>query len=150
MKIKTIVTDPALLEYGVPARASVGSAGLDLRAMFEAPSMILRPGAVVSVPTGMRIWIEDPIFVGMVFARSGLGTKGVVLGNGTGIIDADYQGPLTLSLLNRSQVPIQINRGDRVAQLVVVPVAAAELEVVESFEAETERGEGGFGSTGAA
>lgn len=159
MKLKTIVTDPRLSEFGLPQRATVGSAGLDLRAMkfrvlgspgwLETSNAKVMPGKQVQVNTGLRVWIEDPAYVGLVFARSGLGTKGLVLGNGTGVIDADYQGDLILTLWNRSTAPIQINRGDRVAQMVVLGVAPAEIEVVDDFEAATDRGDGGHGSTGA-
>ena len=150
MKLQAVVTDLALHEFGLPQRSTPGSAGLDLRAMIEPSYKILQPGKQIQVSTGLKVWIKDPAWVGLVFARSGLGVKGLVLANGTGVIDADYQGPLLLTLLNRSGAPIQINRGDRVAQLVMVPCAATEIEVVEAFDAATDRAAGGHGSTGAA
>lgn len=149
-KIKAIVTDPALHKYGLPKRETPGSAGLDLRAMIGSPSLTIVPGGVVVISTGLRIWVEDPSYVAFAVPRSGLGNRGLVLGNLIGTIDADYQGDLKLSLWNRSQQAITITRGERVAQLLVVPIATPELEIVDDFEAVTERGANGFGSTGAA
>lgn len=150
MEIQVKVRDPRVLGHGLPENQTVGSAGLDLRVFFEGNGvMSLRPGETVLVDTGINIWIKDPNYAGFMFARSGLGHKGLVLGNGTGIIDSDYQGPLKISLHNRSQEVIAINSGDRVAQLVIMPVASGyALRCVTEFEDETARGEGGFGSTG--
>ncbi len=148
MKIRMIVTDNGLHEFGLPSFATPGSAGIDLRAMFDAPSITIQPGEVFKVSTGLRVYVEDPGYAAFAMPRSGTGTKGLVLGNLIGLIDSDYQGPLTLSLWNRSSSPIHISRGDRVAQLVVVPVAQYQVEYVEDFGVETERGQGGYGSTG--
>lgn len=148
MNLKIIITEPRITKFGLPKVETEGSAGIDLRAMLPTGSFVLMPGGVLKVDTGLRVWIEDPGYVGFVFARSGLGSKGLVLGNGTGVIDSDYQGPLTVTLWNRSETAIQINDGDRVAQLVVVPVANITPVFCDSFDLQTERGEGGFGSTG--
>jgi dUTP pyrophosphatase len=135
--------------FPLPAYATAGSAGLDLRAMIEA-TLILAPGESVLVPSGIAIHLNDPGLCAMVLPRSGLGHKhGLVLGNLVGLIDADYQGPLMISLWNRSAAPCSVQPGDRVAQLVVMPVARVALREVQSFEAST-RGEGGFGHTGTA
>ena len=131
----------------LPAYATAGSAGLDLRACIEAP-LVLAPGAAELVPTGIAIHIGDPGHAAMILPRSGLGHKhGIVLGNLVGLIDSDYQGPLMVSCWNRGQAPFTIEPFERIAQLVVVPVVQAEFRVVASFEA-SERGVGGFGSTG--
>ncbi|HNR91591.1 MAG TPA: dUTP diphosphatase [Dokdonella sp.] len=132
---------------GVLARATEGSAGMDLRAMVEAPR-VLEPGATDLVPSGIAIHIGDASVCAVVLPRSGLGHRhGIVLGNGTGLIDADYQGPLMVSLWNRSAEAFTIVPGERIAQLVFMPVVHAELVVVEGFTPST-RGEGGFGSSG--
>lgn len=153
MEIQVKVRDPRVLGHGLPEVQTIGSAGLDLRVFLDpeggAEQGVLRPGDTKMFDTGINIWIKDPNYAGFVFARSGLGHKGLVLGNGTGIIDSDYQGPLKLSLFNRSKEKIVVNSGDRVAQLVIVPVASGyTLRCVTDFEDETARGEGGFGSTG--
>lgn len=136
-------------EFPLPARATVGSAGMDLRAMLDAP-LALESGACELLPTGLAIHIADPGLAGMVLPRSGLGHKhGIVLGNGTGLIDSDYQGELKVSVWNRSSDAYVIQPGERVAQLVIVPVIAAELELVDAFD-DSVRGVGGFGSTGTA
>lgn len=150
MDIEVIVTNPDVVKHGLPAAQTVGSAGLDLRVFFPEPwPLDLAPGEQVVLDTGLRIWIKDPQYAGFMFARSGLGVKGVVLGNGTGVIDADYQGPLKVCLWNRGNESIEINNGDRVAQLVIMPVASGyNLKLVNDFSDGTERGQGGFGSTG--
>jgi len=131
----------------LPAYATAGSAGLDLRACIDAP-IVLAPGAAELLPTGIAIHIGDPGHAAMILPRSGLGHKhGIVLGNLVGLIDSDYQGPLMVSCWNRGQRPFTIEPFDRIAQLVVVPVVQAEFRVVASFDA-SGRGGGGFGSTG--
>jgi dUTP pyrophosphatase len=131
----------------LPAYATAGSAGLDLRACIDAP-IVLAPGAAELLPTGIAIHIGDPGHAAMILPRSGLGHKhGIVLGNLVGLIDSDYQGPLMVSCWNRGQAPFTIEPFERIAQLVVVPVVRAEFRVVASFDA-SGRGSGGFGSTG--
>ncbi|HEX7341377.1 MAG TPA: dUTP diphosphatase [Rhodanobacteraceae bacterium] len=131
----------------LPGHATDGSAGMDLRAAVEAP-LTLAPGESALVPSGIAIHIGDPGWCALILPRSGLGHKhGLVLGNLVGLIDADYQGPLMISCWNRSREPFTIAPGDRVAQLLLVPVGHARLTRVESF-APSARGEGGFGSTG--
>ena len=127
-------------EFPLPAYATEGSAGLDLRALIETP-MTVEAGQTVLIPTGISIYIA-------ILPRSGLGHKnGIVLGNLVGLIDSDYQGPLMVSLWNRSDKPFKIEVGDRIAQLVFMPVVQASFNIVENFE-QTERGEGGFGHSG--
>jgi dUTP pyrophosphatase len=140
--------DPRLgREWPLPAHATEGSAGLDLRAALDAP-LTLAPGDAALVPSGMAIHIGDPGLCAVILPRSGLGHKhGIVLGNGTGLIDADYQGPLMISVWNRGCEPFTIEPGDRIAQLVLLPVVRAQLQVVDTFD-ESARGEGGFGHTG--
>ena len=131
----------------LPAYATAGSAGLDLRACIDAP-IVLAPGAAELLPTGIAIHIGDPGHAALILPRSGLGHKhGIVLGNLVGLIDSDYQGPLMVSCWNRGQAPFTIEPFERIAQLVVVPVVQAEFRVVASFDA-SGRGSGGFGSTG--
>jgi len=131
----------------MPAYATTGSAGLDLRACVEAP-LTLEPGQTELIPTGMSIFIEDPSLCAMILPRSGLGHKhGIVLGNLVGLIDSDYQGQLFVSCWNRGQTTFTVEPGERIAQLVLVPVVQADFEFVEEFT-ETDRGEGGFGSSG--
>lgn len=131
----------------LPAYATEGSAGMDLRACIEHP-VSLGPGATHLVPTGIAIHLEDPGLAAVILPRSGLGHKhGLVLGNLVGLIDSDYQGELMVSCWNRSGVAYTISPGERIAQLVVIPVVQARLAVVEEFVAST-RGEGGFGHTG--
>ena len=133
--------------WPMPAYATAASAGLDLRAALDAP-LVLQPGDAALVPSGLAIHLADPTLCALVLPRSGLGHRhGIVLGNGTGLIDADYQGPLLISLWNRGHEAFTIEPGDRVAQLVVVPIVRAALQVVDTFE-ESERGGGGFGHTG--
>lgn len=134
-------------EFPLPTYATEGSAGLDLRAILDAP-LVLAPGDTQLISTGLSIYIEDPDKCAMILPRSGLGHKhGIVLGNSVGLIDSDYQGPLMVSCFNRSKEAYTINPGDRIAQLVIVPVVQVGFELVESFD-ETERGEGGFGHSG--
>lgn len=134
-------------EFPLPTYATTGSAGLDLRAMIDAP-LTVAAGQTVLIPTGISIYIADPALAAMILPRSGLGHKnGIVLGNLVGLIDADYQGPLMVSLWNRSQEDFTVNVGDRIAQLVFVPVVQAQFNLVSEFVA-TERGEGGFGHSG--
>ena len=134
-------------EWPLPAHATDGSAGLDLRAAIDAP-LALAGGATALVATGIAIHIADPALCAMVLPRSGLGHRhGLVLGNGTGLIDSDYQGPLMVSLWNRSGEAYVVQPGDRIAQLVLLPVVHARLRVVDTFE-DSARGAGGFGHTG--
>jgi dUTP pyrophosphatase len=131
----------------LPAYATGGSAGLDLRACLDEP-LTLRPGDSSLVPTGLAIHVGDPGYAAVIIPRSGLGHKhGIVLGNLVGLIDSDYQGQLLVSCWNRGREPFVVNPLERIAQLVVIPVVQVELNVVESFE-ESARGAGGFGSTG--
>ena len=139
-------------DWPLPAYATEASAGLDLRAALD-DALVLQPGDVALVPTGLAIHIDDPGLCAMVLPRSGLGHKhGIVLGNGTGLIDADYQGPLMISVWNRGQAAYTIAPGDRIAQLVVAPVTRVHVELREALDelGDTERGVGGFGSTGVA
>ena len=133
----------------LPAYATPGSAGLDLRACLDAP-LKLDPGQTALIPTGIAIHIGDPGLAAVILPRSGLGHKhGIVLGNLVGLIDSDYQGPLMVSCWNRGHAPFVVEPLERIAQLVIVPVVQARFRRVESFET-SHRGEGGFGSTGKA
>jgi len=135
------------IRSSLPSYATDGAAGMDLRACIDAP-IALAPGDTSLVPTGIAIHIGDPGYAAILLPRSGLGHKhGIVLGNLVGLIDADYQGPLMVSCWNRGREPYVLNPFDRLAQLVVVPVARAAFHVVDAFDA-SERGEAGFGSTG--
>jgi len=142
------ILDPRMgAEFPLPAPATDGSAGVDLRAMLEQP-LTLEPGQAELIPTGISIHIEDPGYAGMILPRSGLGHKhGLVLGNLVGLIDADYQGPLMVSCWNRGRTAYTVEIGERLAQLVIVPVVQPRFRVVEDF-ASSERGAGGFGSSG--
>jgi dUTP pyrophosphatase len=141
------VLDARMAEH-LPAYATAGSAGLDLRACIDAP-MVLEPGQSALIPTGLSIHIGDPGLAAMLLPRSGLGHKhGIVLGNLVGLIDSDYQGPLMVSCWNRGVATYTVQPLERIAQMVIVPVVQASFRRVESFDAST-RGEGGFGSTGA-
>jgi len=134
-------------EFPLPAYATHGSAGMDLRACLNAP-LLLEPGRAELIPTGLAIYVEDPSLAAIILPRSGLGHKqGIVLGNLVGLIDSDYQGQLMVSCWNRGREPYTINPGERIAQLVVMPVVQVELQVVEDF-AQTSRGAGGFGHSG--
>jgi dUTP pyrophosphatase len=140
------ILDPRMKDF-LPAYATGGSAGLDLRACVDAP-LTLEPGQTVLVPTGLAIHIADPGYAAMILPRSGLGHKnGIVLGNLVGLIDSDYQGQLMVSTWNRGQSAFTLQPMDRLAQLVVVPVVQVGFKVVEEF-ASSDRGAGGFGSTG--
>ena len=132
----------------LPQYATPGSAGLDLRACLDAP-LVLQPGQSELIPTGLSIYIQDPGLAAMLLPRSGLGHKhGIVLGNLVGLIDSDYQGQLMVSCWNRSDVSFTIEPMERIAQMVIVPVVQARFNVVEDFGDVTERGAGGYGSTG--
>jgi dUTP pyrophosphatase len=134
-------------EWPMPAYATEHSAGLDLRAALESP-LELAPGDTALIPSGLAIHLADPTLCAVILPRSGLGHRhGIVLGNGTGLIDADYQGPLMISTWNRGREAFTISPGDRIAQLVVLPIVRATLQVVDTFE-ESARGSGGFGHTG--
>ena len=132
-----------LPSYGTP-----GSAGLDLRACID-EAIEIAPGQTMLVPTGLAIYVEDPRYAAFILPRSGLGHKhGIVLGNLVGLIDSDYQGQLMVSAWNRSSTAFTIAPMERIAQLVVVPVVQAQFKIVEEFPAVSQRGEGGYGSTG--
>jgi dUTP pyrophosphatase len=148
MKLKFKILDPRIgKDFGIPKYQTLGSAGLDLVACVDS-QLILSPNQSTIIPSGISIFIEDSNFAGMVIPRSGLGAKkGLVCGNLMGLIDSDYQGPLSISLWNRSDEEIFIEPGDRVAQLVIIKVAQVGLEEVSEFT-ETSRGIKGFGSTG--
>jgi len=134
-------------QYPLPAYATVGSAGLDLRACLKEPQT-LKPGDTVLIPSGIAIHIEDNGYAAMLLPRSGLGHKhGIVLGNLVGLIDSDYQGEVMVSCWNRGQSDFTIQPGDRIAQMVIVPVVRAKFEVVTEFD-ESTRGTGGFGHSG--
>ncbi len=134
-------------EFPLPAYATPGSAGLDLRACLDQP-LTITPGETTLLPTGLAIHIGDANLCATVLPRSGLGHKhGIVLGNLVGLIDSDYQGQLMVSMWNRGQESFTINPGDRIAQLVFMPVIQAEFNIVSDFE-QSERGEGGFGHSG--
>jgi len=140
------VLDERMSEH-LPHYATAGSAGLDLRACLDT-ALVLEPGQAALVPTGLAIHIGDPGLAAMILPRLGLGHKhGIVLGNGTGLIDSDYQGPLMVSCWNRGSTAFTIQPMERIAQMVIVPVVQAAFRRVEAFESST-RGEGGFGSTG--
>lgn len=135
-------------EISMPSYGTQGSAGLDLKAMIDKP-LTLKSGQTELISTGLSIYLNDPGFAGFILPRSGLGhKKGLVLGNLVGLIDSDYQGPLMVSLWNRSFTDITINPGDAIAQYVVMPVHQIALNVVDEFDEETIRGSGGFGHTG--
>lgn len=149
MKIDVKILDSRIAAQ-FPTYATPGSAGLDLRACLEAP-LTLAPNAWQLVPTGMAIHLADPGYAAMILPRSGLGHKhGIVLGNLVGLIDSDYQGQLMVSAWNRSSVAFTIEPMERIAQLVIVPVLQAQFNIVQEFPAASERGEGGYGSTGKA
>jgi dUTP pyrophosphatase len=147
MKLDVKILDARLRE-AMPAYATPGSAGLDLRACLDAP-LTLQANAWQLVPTGMAIHLNDPLYAALILPRSGLGHKhGIVLGNLVGLIDSDYQGQLMVSAWNRSDVAFTIEPMERIAQLVIVPVVQAQFNLVDEFAAASERGEGGYGSTG--
>lgn len=148
-KIDVKILDPRVGEqFPLPTYATSGSAGLDLRACLD-DAVELAPGATTLVPTGLAIHIADPSLAAVILPRSGLGHKyGVVLGNLVGLIDSDYQGQLMVSAWNRSQTAFTLQPMDRLAQLVIVPVVQAQFNLVDDFADASERGEGGYGSTG--
>nr|WP_197054484.1 dUTP diphosphatase [Nitrosococcus oceani] len=147
-KVQLKILDSRLgKEFPLPDYATAGAAGLDLRACIERPLAIL-PGATKLIPTGLAIYIADPRFAAVLLPRSGLGHKqGIVLGNLVGLIDSDYQGEILVSCWNRGAEPFTLAVGERIAQMIFVPVVQMEFEQVETFTA-TLRGEGGFGHTG--
>ena len=146
--IQLKILDPRLgTTFEMPDYATEGSAGMDLRACVD-QNMLIAPGQTVLVPTGLSIYIADPALAAVLLPRSGLGHKhGIVLGNLTGLIDSDYQGPLMVSLWNRGDQAFTVQPGDRIAQMVFVPVVQAAFEVVDEFDSSA-RAEGGFGHTG--
>jgi dUTP pyrophosphatase len=148
LDVELKILDPRLGDsIPLPEAATAGSAGMDLRAALDAP-LVLQPGDSALVPSGIAIHIGDPGWCALIVPRSGLGHKqGLVMGNLVGVIDADYQGPLMISCWNRGREPVTIGVGDRIAQLLLVPVAQARLNIVAEF-APSARGAGGFGSTG--
>jgi dUTP pyrophosphatase len=147
MLIDVKIIDPRMAEQ-LPAYATPGSAGLDLRACLDEP-LTLAPNAWQLVPTGLAVHLADPAYAAMLLPRSGLGHKhGIVLGNLVGLIDSDYQGQLMVSCWNRSPTAFTIEPMERIAQMVIVPVVQAQFRVVEDFTAASERGAGGYGSTG--
>jgi len=138
----------ARIQGQLPAYATPGSAGLDLRACIHAP-LTLAPNTWDLIPTGIAIHIQDPGYAALILPRSGLGHKhGIVLGNLVGLIDSDYQGPLMVSAWNRSSTAFTLEPMERLAQLVIVPVVQAQFNVVQEFTTASERGQGGYGSTG--
>ena len=147
-RLKVRVIDARIgTTWPLPAYATEGSAGLDLRAILDSP-VVLEPGATALLPTGLAIHVEDPGLAALILPRSGLGHKhGIVLGNLVGLIDSDYQGQLMVSCWNRGQTAFTVQPGERIAQLVVVPVVQVELDLVEDF-AGSARGAGGFGHSG--
>jgi dUTP pyrophosphatase len=147
-KIELKILDPRVgKEFALPEYATSGSAGLDLRACID-QEIDLQPGQTELIPTGIAIHIGDPALAAVILPRSGLGHKhGIVMGNLVGLIDSDYQGQLFVSTWNRGQQGFQIKPGERLAQLVFVPVVQAEFEIVEEFD-QSDRGEGGFGHSG--
>ena len=146
MKIDVKILDPRMAEQ-LPTYATPGSAGLDLRACLDAP-LTLQPNAWQLVPTGIAVYLKDPGYAALILPRSGLGHKhGIVLGNLVGLIDSDYQGELMVSAWNRGNETFTIEPGERIAQLIIVPVHQVAFDIVEEFTV-TERGDGGFGSSG--
>lgn len=145
MKVKAKILNEAIRNH-LPTYGTVGSAGLDLRAVIDSP-IAIAPNQVVKIGTGLSIWLENSGYASMILPRSGMGHKGLVLGNLVGLIDSDYQGELIISAWNRSETAIVVNPMDKIAQLVVVPVVQLELDIVEEFSA-TDRGANGFGHTG--
>ena len=142
-----IIDDRVGKQFTLPTYATEGSAGVDLRACMDA-AITLEAGSTILIPTGMAIYIAEPNIAATILPRSGLGhTHGIVLGNLVGLIDSDYQGPLMISMWNRGQTAFTIEPGDRIAQLVFLPVIRPAFEIVEHFQT-TARGENGFGSSG--
>ncbi|MFZ4859956.1 MAG: dUTP diphosphatase [Desulfuromonadaceae bacterium] len=148
-KIETKIMNPLIgTTIPLPAYATSGSAALDLRACLERPKTVL-PDETVLIPSGIAISIHDPGMVALLVPRSGLGIKhGIVLANTVGVIDSDYQGEIGIGIVNRSAAPYIIAPGERICQMLFVPVLQADLMVVTDFSQESDRGTGGFGSTG--
>ena len=148
MNLKIKYVSPKIgKEIPAPFYASSGAAAMDLCACVDEP-VTVAPRALVSIPTGIAIALPSAEYVALVFARSGLGIKhGITLSNGVGVIDSDYRGEIRVGLTNLSDTAYTVSPGDRIAQLAVMPVVQAQLEVCDSLD-ETERGQGGFGSTG--
>lgn len=150
-KIQIKILDPRIgAVFPLPQYATVGSAGLDLLACIDEKieSLTVNPAETVLIPTGIAVYIADPKFAAMILPRSGLGHKhGIVLGNLVGLLDSDYQGQVMISCWNRSNKAFTIKAGERIAQMIIVPVAHADFEIVDEFVV-TDRGEGGFGHTG--
>lgn len=146
--IQLKILDPRIgTEFEIPDYATDGSAGMDLRACIDNDTVIA-PGQTLLIPTGLSIYVADPSLAAVLLPRSGLGHKhGIVLGNLTGLIDSDYQGPLMVSLWNRSDTKFTVQAGDRIAQMVFVPIVQAKFEIVAEFQ-QSDRAEGGFGHTG--
>ncbi len=147
--IRARVVNPLLgTRFPVPARATPGSAGLDLRACLEEP-VTVGPGETVLVGSGIAVDIADPGVAALVLPRSGLGVRhGIVLGNLVGLIDSDYHGEIRIAVWNRGTEPFTVQPGERICQMIFVPVVPADLEVVDAFDRGTDRGAGGFGHTG--
>ncbi len=149
--VQVKVLNPKLLKdsaFSLPTRATDGSAGIDLRACIDEP-LTIKAGTTHLISTGLAVYIADPSYAGMILPRSGLGHKhGIVLGNLVGLIDADYQGELMVSIWNRSSDDFVLNPADRMAQYIVVPVARPDFEVVDEFSDTSARGAGGFGHSG--
>lgn len=149
--VQVKVLNPKIVEdaaFAMPTRATDGSAGIDLRACIDAP-LTIKAGSTELVGTGLAVYIQDPDYAGMILPRSGLGHKhGIVLGNLVGLIDADYQGELMVSVWNRSDTDFVLNPAERMAQYIIVPVARPEFEVVTEFSDTSARGAGGFGHSG--
>ena len=146
--VKVKLLDPRIgKEFPLPQHATAGSAGMDLRACLKEP-LVLKPGDTALIPTGIAIHIGDPGYAAVLLPRSGLGHKhGIVLGNLVGLIDSDYQGEVLVSCWNRGNTEFTVNPGERIAQMVILPVVQAKFEVVSEFE-ESKRGAGGFGHSG--
>jgi dUTP pyrophosphatase len=146
--VKVKLLDPRIgKEFPLPQHATAGSAGMDLRACLKEP-LVLKPGDTSLIPTGIAIHLDDPGYAAVLLPRSGLGHKhGIVLGNLVGLIDSDYQGEVLVSCWNRGQTEFTVNPGERIAQMVILPVVQAQFEVVSDFE-ESKRGAGGFGHSG--
>ena len=146
--VKVKLLDPRIgKEFPLPQHATAGSAGMDIRACLKEP-LVLKPGDTALIPSGLAIHIGDPGYAAVLLPRSGLGHKhGIVLGNLVGLIDSDYQGEVLVSCWNRGQTEFTVNPGERIAQMVILPVVQAQFEVVSEFE-ESKRGAGGFGHSG--
>lgn len=169
MKLE-VIASPELHRFGLPKFQTEGSAAIDLRALLNSPlsvakqedvdvikdtdegrvqSLVLKPGAQLTIDSGLKIHIGDKGFAGIVLPRSSTGSKkGLVLANGTGLIDSDYQGPLLIIAWNRTSEPVTIEDGERIAQYLITNVHQFDLDFVSEFSSASERGEGGFGSTG--